>query len=690
LTGGWGSEILAATTVAITTLSSELLSLVPPKEIHPAVSATTPRSSAGTVASLSDGEVLLPDFVRRDAAGVFVQPDVPGRAAQMQRFVDRVFGSGSLFVGLDYDALASLLYGAELPAAERGKPVRIADGIEPFDPERRELYKSPKIVDGGARVEYLFAPVWLEQSVEVPIFGENDENGQPLLTGYEKQVRQTPTRLNPDEFAAAMWLNGVRSGIDVAAVRAAIEAAQGERVDIARRSDPQPGTDATVREQTLALHRDDSPAILPSGKIDLGQFKNHFPQVAEGTRLLQKMPRRLGLPGRDIDGSVLEPELPRDFELEDLAGPGTRVERNAKGEFLLAARDGFLNIDKTSQQISVTEKIVNREGVSQRTTGNLFLVGEHYEEHGEVQEHRSVEGHHMKFQADVFGGIVSHGGDLHLCANLAGGSVKNQNGSLRIDGRVSRAVIDTRGCEVQAGYVESSSIVAGKLKLGRAFACDIVAEEVEIDEAIACSIAARRIHILRAGSRREVDTLISLCLPDFSALDKQREEVKQVVAELQAKLKERQAGLDSLLALPELRNYLAAEQRIRAGGVALSPAQEAQWRQATQRVARPLQEIQFQRKQLEAAQAALTERETQLAALDAQRDEAGSGSACAVDQVIGSVAVQSMAVPPELPVLAEVDLKKLRHVLRDPRLVKSRLFHGESGRYAWVPPAKDV
>ncbi len=649
-----------------------------------------PRPANGTVASLSAGEVPLPDFVRRDPAGVFVQPDVPGRAAQMQRFVDRVFGSGSLFVGLDYDAIAMLLYGAELPAAERGKPVRIADGIEPFDPERRELYKSPKPVDGGARVEYLFAPVWLERTVEVPIFGENDENGQPVLTGYEKQLRQTPTRLNLDEFVAAMWLMGVRSGIDVGAVRTAIESTQGERVDIARRSDPQPGTDATVREQTLALHRDDSPAILPSGKIDLGQFKNHFPQVADGTRLLQKMPRRLGLPGRDIDGSVLEPELPRDFELEDLAGPGTRVERNAKGEFLLAARDGFLNIDKTSQQISVTEKIVNREGVSQRTTGNLFLVGEHYEEHGEVQEHRSVEGHHMKFQADVFGGIVSHGGDLHLCANLAGGSVKNQNGSLRIDGRVSRAVIDTRGCEVQAGYVESSSIVAGKLKLGRAIACDIVAEEVEIDEAIACSIAARRIHIQRAGSRREVDTLVSLCLPDFSALDKQRDEARQAVAELQAKLKERQAGLDALLSLPELRNYLAAEQRIRAGGVALSPTQEAQWRQATQRVARPLQEIQLQRKQLEGAQAALAEREAQLAALDAQREQAGSGTACAVDQVVGSVAVQSIAVAPELPVLAEVEIKKLRHVLRDPRLVKSRLFHGESGRYAWTPPAQEA
>ena len=284
-----------------------------PKDSHPAVSQKPP--AAGTVASLSEGGVLLPDFVTRDANGVRVVPDVPGRATQMQRFVDRVFSSGAYFTGLDLDALSLLLYGAEGRDAGGGKPVRIADGIETFDPDRRALYTPPKVVDGGARVEYLFGPVWLERTVEVPIFGETDEQGQPRLTGHEKQLRQTPTRLNADEFVAAMWLHGVRSGIDIATVRSAIESALGERVDIARRSDPQPGADATVREQTLALHRDDSPAILANGRIDLGFFKNHFPQVAEGTRLLQKMPRRLGQPGRDIDGSVLEAELPRDFEI---------------------------------------------------------------------------------------------------------------------------------------------------------------------------------------------------------------------------------------------------------------------------------------------------------------------------------------------------------------------------------------
>ena len=657
-----------------------------PNSSHPAVLPKAPVS--GSVASLSEGAILLPDFVTRDADGVRVVPDVPGRATQMQRFVDRVFTSGAYFVSLDYDALSLLLYGVEGRDAGGGKVLRIADGIEFFDPERRDLYKAPKSIENGARVEYLFGPVWLERSVDVPIFGETDERGQPQLTGYEKQIRQTPTRLNIDEFVAAMWLHGVRSGIDLAAVRVAIDSAQGERVDIARRSDPQPGADATVREQTQALHRDDSPAILPNGRIDLGHFKNHFPQVAEGTRLLQKMPRRLGLPGRAIDGGVIEPDLPRDFELEDLAGPGTRVERNAKGEFLVAGRDGFLNIDAKSQQVSITEKIINREGVSQRTTGNLILVGDHYEEHGEVQEHRTVEGRNMKFHADVFGIVLSHGGELHLCANLAGGSVKNQGGKVQIDGRVSRASIEARESEVQAAYAESSSFVVGKLRLGRAIACEIVAEEVDIDEAIACSIAARRITIRRAGSRRDVECLVSVCLPDFSALDLRRAEEAKVAGELTAKIRDRQGGLDALLATPEVRSYFTAEKRIRAGGVSLTPAQEAQWRQATQRLSRPLQEIQLLQKQIETLSTTLEEHQSQITELDAQRAQADAGTACDVLQVAGGVAVQTIVVPPDLPVLADIEIKRLRHVLRDTRQVKSRLFHGETGRFTWTPPAK--
>lgn len=664
---------------------------------HPVLSASPPSPvtppAIGTVADVAPGEIPLPDFVVRDAGGVHVAPGLVESPEQIQRFVDRVFAAGAYFAGLDHAALSRLLYplvAAGLPSALADKaPVRIADAIVSFAPERRELYKSPKSADRGARIEYVFGPARLERIVEVPIYGEQDEAGQPLLTGYDRQVRHEPTTLDVDEFVAAMWSRGVRSGIDIPAVRAAIASGRDERIDIARRIDPVAGADATVQEQTDALHRDDSPSILPNGKVDLHHFKNHFPQVSAGTCLLKKQPRRLGVPGFDTDGTVLEPATPRDFELEELAGPGTRVERTAKGEFLFAARDGFLNIDTRSQQISVTEKIINRAGVSQRTTGNLALAGDHYEEHGEVQERRVVEGKHMVFHADVYGSIVSHGGQVHLHANLAGGAVKSTGGQIRIDGRASRAVLQAREGEVQAKYAESATVIAGKVTLGRAVACDIVAEDVEIDEAIGCTIAARRIRIGRAEARRDAETLLTVCIPDFAGLDRQQAESVKEIDKLKGRIAAKQEALDALMAAAEIARYIAAEQRIRSGELKLTPAQETLWRQATHKLASPLFEIQNLQKEIGALTADLGEHDQQLAALTSRRLQAGADVRCDVGQVAGDLAVEAVAIAPEAAVFAGADVAELRHRLRDTRTVRQRLFRGESGSFSWIwkPPA---
>lgn len=669
-------------------------------EIDPARSAIPPdeatSSAIGSVVDLVAGEILLPDFVFHDAGGVQVDPVTMGSPAQMQRFVDRVFTAGAYFVGLDYAAFSRLLYtpavlaapGTLTSKAEKAR-VRIAGTIAKFTPERRELYKSAKSANKGARIEYVFAPAWLERIVEVPIYGEEDEAGQPVLTGYDRQVRHELTKLDADEFVAAMWSKGVRSGIDIDAVRAAISSGRDERIDIARRVDPTAGADATVQEQTSALHRDDSPSILPNGKVDLSQFKNHFPQVSVGTRLLQKQPRRLGVPGIDTDGTVLEPDTPRDFNLEDLAGPGTRIERTAKGEFLVAARDGFLNIDTKSQQVSITEKIVNRDGVSLRTTGNLLLVGDHYEEHGEVQEHRVVEGKHMNFHSDVFGSIVSNGGQVHLYANLAGGSVRNLGGLIQIDGRASRAVLEAREGEVRTRYVESVTVVAGKVKLGRAVNCDIVAEDVEIDEAIGCTIAARNIRIKSAGARRDAETLITVCVPDFAALDQRRAESVKEIDKIKRRIAVKQAMLDARMATGEIGRYLAADRRIRSGALKLTPTQDAQWQQAAQKLAGPLFEIQTLQKEMDTLDAGLGKQNEQLSALDTQRAQASADISCEVKRIAGAVAVQTIGIDPEAPVFAGIEASKVKHQLRDTRTIRQRLFHGESGSFswAWKPPA---
>lgn len=669
---------------------------MPKHDHHPAL-ATIPtpisQSLTSKAAELGEGEVILPDFITSDDNGLFVNARAMGGAAEMRRFVERVFAAGARFGGLDYAALSSLLYpreplGAPAAKAEKGL-IRIADSIREFPPERRELYKNIKPVDNGARIEYVFEPASLERIVEVPIYGAEDENGQPQVTGHEQQARREPTTLDIDEFIAAMWQKGVRSGLDIAAARAAIASGRVERVDIARRIEPVAGADATVQEQTDILHRDDSPSILANGKIDLRQFKNRFPQVSAGTTLLQKLPRRFGTLGFDSDGTTLEPDLPRDFELEELAGIGTRIERTAKGEFLIAARDGFLNIDTTSHQISITEKIINREGVSLRTTGNLSLAGDQYEEHGEVQERRVVEGKHMSFHADVFGSVVSNGGRVRLTANLAGGTIKNRGGVIQIDGRASRAMLDAREGEVQIGQAEGVTIVAEKVKLGRAVACDIVAEEVDIEEAIGCTVAARQIRIVRAGARRDVETLLTVCIPDFAALNKQQAEAVKEVDELTQQIKAKQAIFDAKMAATEIRNYLATDQRIRSGSIKLTQAQEAQWRQVAQKLIRPLQEIQALRKDIETLNVRLVDENEQLAALDNQRDRASANICCEVAEVTGDVGVQTMAVPPGAPVFSGIETEDIKQKLRDPRAVRQRLFHGESGSFSWTwkPPA---
>ena len=181
------------------------------KDFHPAVR----QQGQVSVAALSVGAVPLPEFVRCDAGGISVVPGAPDLALQMQRFVDRVFASGAYFVGLDYATLSAILYGKPGQAAG-GAQLHMATAIAPFPADRRELYTAPKIDDQGT-AEYLFGPVWLQTTIEVPILGDPDEDGRPQVAGYETQHRKTPTHLDADEFVAAMWQYGVRCGLDMGA-----------------------------------------------------------------------------------------------------------------------------------------------------------------------------------------------------------------------------------------------------------------------------------------------------------------------------------------------------------------------------------------------------------------------------------------------------------------------------------------
>ena len=93
----------------------------------------------------------LPSSLVKREDGIYFKADAP--AALLQAAVNQVYLSSAYFSGLDYGVFLRALYnaGPELPEGIRGQPLlRFADNILPFKPDRRDLYKSVRIVNGEA------------------------------------------------------------------------------------------------------------------------------------------------------------------------------------------------------------------------------------------------------------------------------------------------------------------------------------------------------------------------------------------------------------------------------------------------------------------------------------------------------------------------------------------------------------
>jgi uncharacterized protein (DUF342 family) len=639
-------------------------------------------TAIGNLAELGEGQVLLPTFIERREKGLFVDAEAAAASGDgFRQFVERVFAAGLRFSGLYYAGFLDLLYGLSDPPS--ATPIQLAADIVPFPPARRALYRSVKIAPDKKSAEYVFEPVEIEIEEMALVFGPPGEDGSSEVVGHELRKRYEPTKLDFDEFVAAMWEKEVRFGIDAAKVRELIQTRQNARLVFAEALPARFGRNASIEERTDALHRDNAPKILPDGRMDLRQFKNRFPQITAGARLLQKIPRLLGKPGRDVTGALLEPELPQDFDLMPLAGVGTAIEQGADGEFIVAARDGFLNIDSQTNQISVTEKIVSREGVSMKTTGDVALTGDEFEEHGEVQERRVVEGRHMTFFADVYGNIVSHGGRVVLKATIAGAQVTSPGGSIVVEGRASRAVLDARGGEVRAEYAEGCTIVASRVTVVQAINCDILGEQVEVGVSEGSAIAGKLVKIGQSKTRKETETIVSLLVPDMTRhehdvgeLEEARRQAEQLVAAQDAKLAQ-------MLADTGFKQYLALASTIAKGGAKLSAQHEANWRNAQARFAPNVREWQAAQQARTQAQKQLDALLAELAVLADRKQHAGDGIGCVIEAVRGDTLVRRLAFQPDQAITGGAQAQEIAAHLRVFGVSGDRMFWGMEGSFAW-------
>lgn len=597
--------------------------------------------------------------------GVYADPSVLGTT--LLAAVDNVYRAGNYFVGVDYPVLMKALFGhgPDLPRGPDGVAVvRIAADIQPFDPARRALYRAAKIGRGYA--EYYFEPVWLPDPA--------DPEGEGI-----------PTRLDVDEFVADMWGKGLRFGLDLDAIRAAIASNKADRVTVARQCDPVPGADAHIVEVSDDIHRNDAPLELANGRLDLNSFQNRFPQIQAGVRLLEKRPATPGVPGFEMSGTKLFPKPGSDTDLAAYAGTGTKVERMPEGDFLVSSRAGFLMIDGKTSRISIDDKVVSRDGVSAKTTGNLNLTGD-YEEFGEVQEKRVIEADSITVHGDVFGDLVSRGGTIVMRANLVGGGARNARGDIHVRGVASAAVLSAEDGRIVLERAENCVVAGTRVEIAHAVNCEIVGDEVVVKMAEGCALAGRRVTVECAVPRKQSEMLVAVLRPDGQQIGEVIAAVTQRVAQFAALAAQLKAAMDAMTAKPDVRGYMMLATRVRKGEVNLSPEQGRQFQKLAQDVAPALKAMGDVSAKIKAAEAEQQAGTAMLANLEAQRNDAATVSGVTIASVQGETQVRILGYSPADGQPYLWTPREIRTRLRGPQ-AGELLFLGGAGNFAWSSDA---
>jgi len=636
------------------------------------MSSDKPQSIIGKLADLMDGQIVLPSFILARQDGIFIDLTRLETTQEFQMAIDKIFASDAYFLDIDYERFSKLLYSADPSEAgtiekcsESQSMIRFARDVVAFLPARRKLYKAVKISAGKA--EYLFEQVFLETATN---------NGEVSLV---------PTNLTFDEFVADMWLKGVRFGIDIDAVKNAINNGASGRIEIAQRLERIAGKDAEIKELAKEIHRDDAPKRLADGRVNLQQFKNRFPQIKNGAKLIMKIPMVMGINGYEISGVAHVPPIPKDIDLALLAGPGTAVEIGSQGEEIIVSQsEGFLNIDTRSNQISITDKIISLEGVSAKTTGDLILTGSEFEEHGEVQEKRLIEGQNITLHANVFGTISSRGGNILLNKNLVGGAAINRDGDITVNGLASSSFLQTANGTITMKRAESCVIVGTRVNIEFASNCEIVAEEVTITTAEGCAVVAKIIAIESAGQRKQSEMLMYMQVPDLADINQKIRGIKDKIDELLLTISNDSQKLDRVSIDPDYKKYTFIADKLKSGELKLTLEQATPMQKLATIVSPMLKLVAELNANIKKSLAEKNELEEDIRKLIKIKDDAESSVRCSVAMINDEILVKTIKGTPESEAaLRRLEPQNLKSILRGGSMLGDCVFSGSVGSLEW-------
>jgi hypothetical protein len=176
----------------------------------------------------------------------------------------------------------------------------------------------------------------------------------------------------------------------------------------------------------------------------------------------------------------------------------------------------------------VGDKIVSRDGVSAKTTGNLQLTGD-YEEFGEVQEKRVIEGEGITVHGDVFGSLVSRGGTSCCTPTWSAAAPTTSAATSACCGVASGAVLQADDGAIVLDRAENCVVSGARITIAHAVNCEVIGDEVNIGQAEGSAIAGRRVTVEFALPRKQDESLVYVLRPEGA-------KVEEVIAAVGARL----------------------------------------------------------------------------------------------------------------------------------------------------------
>ncbi len=215
--------------------------------------------------------------------------------------------------------------------------------------------------------------------------------------------------LTEEDILNELKKKNITHGIMNEAIVKALETppGEGEPVEIARGTPPQPSKDASV-EYYFKQEFQTAPSINPEGNVNYREILK-IPYVEMGDILLKKSPAVEGKAGTTVTGKTLKLKPPKDYVIH--TNKTTRLDQT--GLIVKAAANGYPVVEEKGKTftVKVSSSFTHQDNVD-LSTGNLRFQGDIIIK-GSISEGMSV----------MAGGNVEISGDVNSAAVQSGGHI---------------------------------------------------------------------------------------------------------------------------------------------------------------------------------------------------------------------------------------------------------------------------